>query len=59
MAYELFELELFELYPINLSQLANYRRAFFSSGAKDDRPDADLLSGTGNVPSRSAQSLEA
>jgi hypothetical protein len=39
MAYELFE-----LYPINPSQLANYRKTFFSSGAKDDRPDADLLS---------------
>jgi len=39
MAYELFE-----LYPINPSQWAHYRKTFFSSGAKDDRPDADLLS---------------
>ena len=39
MAYELFE-----LYPINPSQLAHYRKTFFSSGAKSDQPDADLLS---------------
>src|ERR1700719_1473422 len=44
LIYQLMAYELFELYPINPSQLANYRRTFFSSGAKDDRPDADLLS---------------
>jgi transposase len=44
LIYQLMAYELFELYPINPSQLANYRKAFFSSGAKDDRPDADLLS---------------
>src|SRR3984893_12393555 len=44
LIYQLMVYELFELYPINPSQLANYRRTFFSSGAKDDRPDADLLS---------------
>src|SRR4029077_677081 len=33
--YHLMAYELFELYPINPSQLANYRKAFFSSGAKD------------------------
>ncbi len=44
LIYHLMAYELFELYPINPSQLANYRKAFFSSGAKDDRPDADLLS---------------
>ena len=50
LIYQLMAYELFELYPINPSQLANYRKTFFSSGAKDDRSDA--------VPSRSAQSLE-
>ena len=35
--------EFFELYPINPNQLANYRATFKNSGAKDDRPDADLL----------------
>jgi len=44
LIYQLMAYELFELYPINPSQLANYRKTFFSSGAKDDRPDADLLS---------------
>jgi hypothetical protein len=43
LIYQLMAYELFELYPINPSQLANYRKTFFSSGAKDDRPDADLL----------------
>jgi transposase len=44
LIYQLMAYELFELYPINPSQLANYRKTFFSSGAKDDQPDADLLS---------------
>jgi transposase len=43
LIYQLMAYELFELYPINPSQLAHYRKAFFSSGAKDDHPDADLL----------------
>jgi transposase len=43
LIYQLMAYELFELYPINPSQLANYRKTFFSSGAKDDRSDADLL----------------
>jgi transposase len=43
LIYQLMGYELFELYPINPSQLANYRKAFATSGAKDDRPDADLL----------------
>lgn len=43
LIYHLMGYELFELYPINPSQLAHYRAAFASSGAKDDRPDADLL----------------
>jgi transposase len=44
LIYQLMAYELFELYPINPSQLAYYRKTFFSSGAKDDRPDTDLLS---------------
>ena len=44
LIYQLMGYELFELYPINPSQLANYRKAFATSGAKADRPDADLLS---------------
>ena len=44
LIYQLMAYELFELYPINPSQLANYRKTFFSSGAKSDQPDADLLS---------------
>src|SRR5580704_14704171 len=44
LIYQLMAYELFELYPINPSQLAKYRKTFFSSGAKDDQPDADLLS---------------
>jgi transposase len=43
LIYQLMNYEFLELYPINPSQLANYRKAFFSSGAKDDKPDADLL----------------
>jgi Transposase len=43
LIYHLMGYELFELYPINPGQLAHYRAAFASSGAKDDRPDADLL----------------
>src|ERR1700727_1781183 len=45
LIYQLMAYELFELYPINPSQLANYRKTFFSSGAKDDQPDADLATG--------------
>jgi transposase len=43
LIYQLMNYEFLELYPINPSQLANYRKTFFSSGAKDDKPDADLL----------------
>jgi transposase len=43
LIYQLMGYELFELYPINPSQLANYRKAFATSGAKADRPDAELL----------------
>ena len=44
LIYQLMAYELFVLYPINPSQLANYRKTFFGSGAKADQPDADLLS---------------
>ena len=44
LLYQLMGYECFELYPINPAQLANYRQAFATSGAKSDRPDADLLS---------------
>jgi transposase len=43
LIYQLMGYDLFELYPINPSQLANYRKAFATSGAKADRPDAELL----------------
>jgi transposase len=43
LIYHLMGYEFFELYPINPHQLANYRATFKNSGAKDDRPDADLL----------------
>ena len=36
--------EFFELYPVNPLQLARYRETFSPGGAKDDRPDAGLLS---------------
>lgn len=32
-----------ELYPINPKQLANYRKAFYPSGGKNDPNDAELL----------------
>ena len=35
--------EFLELYPINPSQLSSFRAAFDPGGAKDDRPDAELL----------------
>lgn len=43
LIYHLMGYECFELYPINPNQLANYRASFKTSGAKDDRPDAELL----------------
>jgi transposase len=43
LIYHLMGYELFELYPINPNQLANYRATFKNSGAKADGPDADLL----------------
>ena len=43
LIYHLMGYECFELYPINPNQLASYRASFKPSGAKDDRPDAELL----------------
>src|ERR1700746_1482960 len=35
--------EFLELYPINPSQVASFRKTFSPGGAKDDRPDAELI----------------
>ena len=35
--------ECFLLYPVNPVTAARLRQAFFPSGAKDERPDAELL----------------
>jgi transposase len=43
LIYHLMGYEFLELYPINPSQLSKFRETFTPSGAKDDRPDADLL----------------
>jgi transposase len=43
LIYHLMGYEFLELYPINPAQLASYRKTFSPSGAKDDRPDAELL----------------
>ena len=43
LIYQLMAYELFELYPINPSLFAHYRKTFFSSGAKDDFPYSYLL----------------
>jgi transposase len=43
LIYHLMGYEFLELYPINPSQLSKFRQTFTPSGAKDDRPDADLL----------------
>src|ERR1041385_4297386 len=42
--YALMKYDFLVLYPINPRTLADYRRAFKLSGAKDDPLDADLLS---------------
>jgi transposase len=44
LIYHLMGYEFFELYPVNPLQLARYRETFSPGGAKDDLPDADLLS---------------
>jgi transposase len=43
LIYHLMGYELFELYPVNPLQLSRYRETFSPGGAKDDRPDAELL----------------
>jgi transposase len=43
LIYHLMGYEFLELYPINPAQLASYRETFSPSGAKDDRPDAELI----------------
>ena len=43
LIYHLMDYEFFELYPVNPLQLARYRETFSPGGAKDDRPDAELL----------------
>ena len=39
----LVQYECFLLYPVNPVTAVRLRQAFFPSGAKDDRPDAELL----------------
>jgi transposase len=43
LIYHLMNYEFLELYPINPSQLASFRKTFSPGGAKDDRPDAELI----------------
>jgi transposase len=41
--FHLMGYEFFELYAVNPLQLARYRETFSPGGAKDDRPDSELL----------------
>jgi len=43
LIYHLMGYEFLELYPVNPLQLARYRETFSPGGAKDDRPDSELL----------------
>jgi transposase len=43
LIYFLMGYDFLELYPINPSQLASYRETFSPAGAKDDRPDSELI----------------
>jgi hypothetical protein len=43
LIYHLMGYEFLELYPVNPSQLASFRKTFCPAGAKDDQPDAELL----------------
>ena len=43
LIYHLMSYDFFILYPINPKALARYREAFNTSGAKDDKPDAEFL----------------
>ncbi len=43
LIYHLMTYDFLVLFPVNPMTLAKYRQAFSTSGAKDDRPDADFL----------------
>ncbi|MFP7754806.1 IS110 family transposase [Thermodesulfobacteriota bacterium B35] len=43
LMYQLMRYDFLVLYPVNPKALARYREAFNISGAKDDKPDANLL----------------
>ncbi len=43
LIFHLMGYEFFELYAVNPLQLARYRETFSPGGAKDDRPDSELL----------------
>ena len=43
LIYHLMTYDFLVLFPVNPITLARYRKAFNTSGAKDDKPDADLL----------------
>jgi len=43
LLYALMSVDFLRLYPINPQNLAKFRKAFYSSGAKDDPQDAQLL----------------
>ena len=43
LLYALMSVDFLRLYPVNPQNLAKYRKAFYSSGAKDDPQDAQLL----------------
>src|SRR6185295_6657224 len=43
LIYALMHIDFLRLYPVNPQTLAQFRKAFYPSGAKDDPVDADLL----------------
>lgn len=43
LMYALIRYDLFDLYPVNPMTMASFRKAWATSGAKDDPTDADLL----------------
>jgi transposase len=43
LIYALMHVDFLRLYPVNPQTLAQFRKAFYPSGAKDDPRDADLL----------------
>lgn len=42
--YALMSCEFLEIYPVNPAGVSNYRKSFYSSGAKSDPGDAELMS---------------